>query len=102
MDGGLLFLLGVAFLASSSLYLLFSKRRRQIVLERLNLHRRRTSGARTPPRSLSPEKEASPLEPADVDYRDVFPPSRRFTLAACAPDIVQHFAKPDGGLLQAA
>jgi len=102
MDGGLLFLLGVAFLASSSLYLLFSKRRRQIVLERLNLHRRRTSGARTPPRSLSPQKDASSLEPADVEYQDVFPPSRRFALAACAPDVVQKFAKPDGGLLQAA
>jgi len=76
----LLALLAVAFAASTTFYLVFNKRMRTVVLERLHFRRRRTSGARTPPRSLSPEKKV--LEAATaVDYGDVFPPSRRTALS---------------------
>jgi hypothetical protein len=74
----LLLLLAAAFIASST-YLLIQRGRRNIILERLHIARRRVSGARTPPRSLSPgKKTVSSTEP---NYADTFPPSRRFTLA---------------------
>jgi hypothetical protein len=73
-----LMLLGAAFLVSS-VYLLIQRGRHNIILERLVIVRRRVSGDRTPPRSLSPgEKTVSSTEP---NYADTFPPSRRFTLA---------------------
>jgi hypothetical protein len=96
MDSRLLLLFGVGFLATSTLYLLFSKRNRNLVLERLRLRRRRTSGAQTPPRLLSAKGE--PLDPADADYRDVYPPSRRLTLETVAPDHFKKIPKPKGGL----
>ncbi|KAF1939656.1 hypothetical protein EJ02DRAFT_351847 [Clathrospora elynae] len=74
----LLLLLGIAFLASSA-FLLVQRGRRNILLERLHISRRRVSGAKTPPRSLSPGKKS--LQTTEVDYSDTFPPSRRFTLA---------------------
>jgi hypothetical protein len=95
MDRNVLLLLGTAFAISTAIVLLISKKRREIVLRRLPLRRRISSSASTPPRSLSP-KEDRPSEP---DYRDAFPPSRRFTLAAAAPSVVAKFPKPDGGIL---
>jgi hypothetical protein len=71
-------LLGVAFLASAA-YLLIQRGRRNIILERLHIARRRVSGARTPPRSLSPGKNTI-ISNTEPDYADTFPPSRRFTL----------------------
>jgi hypothetical protein len=99
MEGGLYYLLGLTFVLSSTVYLLISKRRRDVVLDRLRLRRRRTSGASTPPRSLSPKKdEAEGLgEPA---YKDVFPPSRRFALADAAPEFATRFPVLTGSLLQ--
>jgi hypothetical protein len=95
MESGLYLFLGLAFALSSTVYLLVSKRRRDIVLDRLRLRRRRTSGARTPPRSLSPGSEGG--EPA---YKDVFPPSRRFALAEAAPEFATRFPVLTGSLLQ--
>jgi hypothetical protein len=85
MDGGLLLLIGISFLATATLHLLVNKRKRNLILERLHIRRRRTSGASTPPRSLSIKKD--PLDPADADYREVYPPSRRFTLETVAPEL---------------
>jgi hypothetical protein len=92
MDSKLLLLLGFSFLASTTVYLLSSKRKRNLILERLHLRRRRTSGASTPPRSLSPKKEF--CDPADTDYREVYPPSRRFTLETVAPELFKKNPKP--------
>jgi hypothetical protein len=70
-----------AFVASSAYFLLSQKSKRDIVLDRLHINRRRVSGAKTPPRSLSPsKKQAQGL--TESNYVDTFPPSRRPTLAA--------------------
>ena len=92
MDSRLLLLLGFSFLASTTIYLFSSKRKRHLILERLHLRGRRTSGASTPPRSLSPKKD--PGDPADADYREVYPPSRRFTLESVAPELFKKNPKP--------
>lgn len=92
MDSRLLLLLGIAFLASTTIYLSTSKPKRTLILERLRLRRRRTSGASTPPRSLSPEKDSSST--AGAEYCDVFPPSRRFTLETVAPELFKKNPKP--------
>jgi hypothetical protein len=99
MEGGLYYLLGLAFALSSTVYLLISKRRRDLVLDRLRLRRRRTSGAHTPPRTFSIDKNGSDglNEPA---YKDVFPPSRRFALAEAAPEFAARFPVLTGSLLQ--
>lgn len=92
MDSTQLFLLGISFLASTTIYLLSSKPKRNLILERLHLRSRRTSGASTPPRSLSPEKDSS--NNAGAEYREVFPPSRRFTLETVAPELFAKNPKP--------
>ncbi|KAH7359661.1 hypothetical protein BKA66DRAFT_427220 [Pyrenochaeta sp. MPI-SDFR-AT-0127] len=78
MANNILLLLGAVFVASSA-FLIFHRGRREIILERLHISRRRVSGAKTPPRSLSPEKKQ--LDDSEPNYSDTFPPSRRFALA---------------------
>ena len=82
MANALLLVLGLAFLVSSVAYLASSKQRRDILLGRLHFHRRRPSYLGTPPRSLSPEKSSKKVVSVtnEVDYKDVFPPSRRCAL----------------------
>lgn len=91
MESQSLVLLGLVFALVSISCILSSKRRREVVLDRLRLRRRRTSGASTPPRSLSPKKDKD--ESTDPDYTNVFPPSRRFTLAEVAPEIVAKYTQ---------
>ncbi|KAL8792480.1 MAG: hypothetical protein Q9195_004936 [Heterodermia aff. obscurata] len=45
---------------------------------------RRTSSSKTPPRSISPEKNAPNNEPPPVEYKNIFPPSQRETLGKVA------------------
>lgn len=82
-----LFGLGIVFVLSSIFALSSNKRQRDAILSRLQIHRRRASGASTPPRSFSPNKKisngssdtkspSSPL-PLTPDYVTTFPPSRR-------------------------
>ncbi|KAF2852654.1 hypothetical protein T440DRAFT_488191 [Plenodomus tracheiphilus IPT5] len=78
MQNDFFLLLGAAFIASAACYLL-QHRRRTTILEHLNIGRRRVSGAKTPPRSLSPSKKQRELQ--EPDYSNTFPPSRRFALA---------------------
>jgi hypothetical protein len=78
MAPNFLLLLGVAFIASAA-YLLIQRGRRNILLERLYIARRRVSGARTPPRYLSPGKKV--VKSTELSYADTLSPSRRFTLA---------------------
>ncbi|KAH8638070.1 hypothetical protein IG631_05840 [Alternaria alternata] len=73
----LLLLLGLAFILSSA-FLLLQRSKRNILLQRLRNGGRRVSGAKTPPRSLSPGKKA--VSATEIDYSDTFPPSRRFVL----------------------
>lgn len=86
--------LGFLFLFSSVALLSINKRQRDAVLVRLHFHRRRTSGASTPPRSFSPNKKTSfaklddkePVSPTSSapDYINTFPPSRRSALPESA------------------
>ncbi|KAJ4363614.1 hypothetical protein N0V83_009910 [Neocucurbitaria cava] len=78
MASNILLLLGAAFIAGSA-YLILQRGKRNIILEQLRVSRRRVSGAKTPPRSLSPGKKQ--LQAPEANYADTFPPSRRFTLA---------------------
>jgi hypothetical protein len=75
---------------SSIVVLAFSKAKRNALLYRLQIRRRRTSGASTPPRSFSPNnkaigstdiKEPLPSSLASPDYVKSFPPSRRSVLS---------------------
>ncbi|KAH8719283.1 hypothetical protein GQ44DRAFT_741992 [Phaeosphaeriaceae sp. PMI808] len=80
MPNNLAWLLGAAFIASSAFYLINHKGKRDIFLHQLHISRRRVSGAKTPPRSLSPSrKDDHGL--AEPNYVDTLPPSRSFTLA---------------------
>jgi len=99
MDILLLSLLGVVFLASYISYLAVNKRQRDIVLTRLHFHKRQTSGAQTPPRSLSPFKEKAPEDVPTATYEDVFPPSRRFVLANIETDLASKLGKPISDLV---
>jgi hypothetical protein len=76
MANNLAWLLVTAFVATSVYFLMVQKGKRDIVLDRLHLSRRRVSGAKTPPRSFSPSKKQVQglIEP---HYVDTFPPSRR-------------------------
>ncbi|KAL2357959.1 hypothetical protein BJ546DRAFT_1057604 [Cryomyces antarcticus] len=76
-----LLLLGFVFTVSSIFYLALGQRQRDVVLGRLHFRRRRATGALTPPRSLSPsKKEKIPAAVSTIDFRELYPPSRRFTL----------------------
>lgn len=79
--------LGLVFLLSAITALTSNKRQRDVVLESLHFHRRRASGASTPPRSFSPDKKTldSPTVATNPDYADSFPPSRRYVL----PDLAK-------------
>ena len=48
---------------------------------------RRESAAKTPPRSVSPEKKIPNNGPSPVDYQDIFPPSSRDTLGSVLEDV---------------
>lgn len=67
------------FVGTSAYFLIAHKGKSDLVLDRLHISRRRVSGAKTPPRSLSPsKKQVQGL--ADVTYVDTLPPSRRSAL----------------------
>lgn len=81
-------IVGLGLLLASITALVFNKRQRDVVLGRLHFQRRRASGAATPPRSLSPEKQGptaasvkdAALSNLGADLINSFPPSRREVL----------------------
>jgi len=75
----LLLPLGAAFVVSCVILLLLRSERRDIILDRFSLQRRRDSACKTPPRSLSPETKRS-LSLSENDYSATLPPSRRSSL----------------------
>ncbi|KAE8440807.1 hypothetical protein EG329_006563 [Mollisiaceae sp. DMI_Dod_QoI] len=87
--------LGFIFLLSSCAVLAVNKRRRDAVLERLHFHRRRASGASTPPRSFSPSKKASSATIGLPDYSTMLPPSRREVL----PELAKTLAPANASVL---
>jgi hypothetical protein len=83
-----IFGIGLVFLVSAITALAFNERQKDAVLGRFRFRRRLTSGASTPPRSLSPVKKSSDGSTdtkessiSTPDYVDVFPPSRRSVLS---------------------
>jgi hypothetical protein len=80
MANNIAWLLVTAFVASSVYFVVVHKGNRDIVLDRLHISRRRVSGAKTPPRSLSPSKKQMHGLTAP-NYAGTFPPFRRSTLA---------------------
>ncbi len=88
----LVLVLGLVFILTSLTILVLNKRQRDTVLRRIHFQRRRTSGAKTPPRSLSPEKgnldrgaeKNQALTHLCPDYINSFPPSRRSVLPKLA------------------
>lgn len=77
------------FVLSTILILVLSKRQRESLWKYLPLRprSRRISSSGTPPRSLSPEKKSPENMPPPVDYRDIYPPSRRETLLKVAESL---------------
>ncbi|KAL5117631.1 hypothetical protein ACEQ8H_004524 [Pleosporales sp. CAS-2024a] len=81
MTNNLAWLLVTALVATCVYLFFIHKARRDILLHRLRIGRRQVSGAKTPPRSLSPSRKQvqSLVEP---NYVNTFPPSRRPFLQA--------------------
>ena len=94
--GPFLLLLGVAFVLSSVFLLLSKQGRRNVLLDRIHFRRRRASGSKTPPRSLSPGKKRA-LSEVTPDYSDTFPPSRRTALREI-PDLPSRIGKSGDAL----
>ncbi|KAF2763576.1 hypothetical protein EJ05DRAFT_433604 [Pseudovirgaria hyperparasitica] len=89
-------LLFACFLVISLSYLGFNRKRRGIILLRLQFYKRRTSGANTPPRSIRPEKAFSTQE---LSYKNVFPPQRRETLGQIGNELLVNLKKPIAGIV---
>jgi len=87
----LAWLLLAAFLSTSTFLIITQRGKRNTVLQRLHISRRRVSGAKTPPRSLSPDKKKA------SDYLDTFPPSRRPALTSTGVAVISD--KQDDGIV---
>jgi hypothetical protein len=77
MNVATLTFVGVVFAISSVIYITLNPKRRNIVLDRLRFPRLKTNGALTPPRSVSPGKNAT----SQAGNDELFPPHRRESLA---------------------
>ena len=101
-SGQYLVVIAMGAVLSGTLYLLRKKRQRKGVVKRafswiLTVDRaRRISTSRTPPRSVSPGKRVPTNIPSPVGYEDLFPPSRRESLAK----IVKTFPSAQQGNVQ--
>lgn len=84
----LLILLGALLVAIATAILVLDGKPRDVVLQRFYVRRRRTTASLTPPRSLSPEKHGLPSNRPELDFSNVFPPSRREALAKLFPDAI--------------
>lgn len=108
----LAYCIGIAFFCLSIAFVAKNSPNRDAVLELLHLRQRRTSGATTRPRHLSPSKKSSsekaglvekPIYPsisATPDHVSTFPPSRRWVLPllaelAVSPEKQQALSGPE-------
>lgn len=90
MDDRQLLIAGIALCLSAIAYLALSQKQRDTIIQRLGLplRGRRASSARTPPRSLSPDKKVeSNIAPKSTEYVSTFPPDRREALAKVAQSL---------------
>src|ERR1700712_3658226 len=95
-----LFLLGGIILLSTMLILTFTKRSQNLLKRmQIHIHKRRVSGASTPPRTNSfPQGKRGSISICDPqDYIHTFPPSRRCALQELqgAGERVQIGPEPD-------
>ena len=72
-----LLVVGICFCLTTIAFLLLSQRQRDILWLRFRLRGRRTSSAKTPPRSLSPEKAPADAPLTANDWLDTLAPTRR-------------------------
>jgi hypothetical protein len=83
-----LLLLGIAFCLTTITFLRLSQRQRDVLLSRFRLRGRRTSSAKTPPRSLSPEKAPVNVPALTTnEWLDTFAPTRRDALVEAAKSL---------------
>ena len=82
-------LLGLALLLCAIFLLALSKRQREALFGGLSVDARgrRASTSKTPPRSLTPEKKVPGNVPPPVEYKDIYPPSRREALPNAAQSL---------------
>ena len=78
-DSSLLWV-GLLFCVGIITYLSLSQGQKDVILGRLRLRGRKTSSSKTPPRSISPEKEPSNATLKASEYVNIFPPSQREVL----------------------
>lgn len=86
MNVPFLALIGAVFALSSAIYFTFNLEKRKIVLERLQLARRKTNGALTPSRSISTGQDAKARQPGNDE---LFPPHRREALSELSQDAMK-------------
>jgi hypothetical protein len=87
MDSTFMISVCLFLIASTIAFLSLGTKQRDIILKLVPLPRRRRNPlASTPPRSVTPEKKGPETPPPN--YKDVFPPSRRASLAVI-PSTVQ-------------
>jgi hypothetical protein len=82
-----LVLLGISFCLTTILFLLLSQRQRDVLLSRFRLRGRRASSAKTPPRSLSPEKTPTNAALTANEWLDTLAPTRRESLVQVAKSL---------------
>jgi hypothetical protein len=87
MDEKHLLLLGITFCLTTIVFLLLSQRQRDVLFSRFRLRGRRTSSAKTPPRSLSPEKAPATAALTANEWLDTFAPTRREALVEAAKSL---------------
>src|SRR5450759_543280 len=87
MDEKHLLLLGITFCLTTIVFLLLSQRQRDLLLSRFRLRGRRTSSAKTPPRSLSPEKAPANAALTANEWLDTFAPTRREAVVQAAKSL---------------
>ena len=89
-------LLALAFTISSLTYFVLNPKSRKVVLDRLRFPRQKTNGSLTPPRTISPGKDAKSQPGND----ELFPPHRLEALADLPPGALKGPGKSAKELIQ--
>lgn len=72
--------IGLILVAATAVYFIHCLSSNKAILSRLSLRGRKNSSARTPPRSISPEKKNANSASSPTSYTHTLPPQRRETL----------------------
>ena len=87
MEGQHLLLLGASFCLTTITFFLLNQQQRDVLLSRFRIRGRRTSSAKTPPRSLSPENAPAHAALTTNDWLDTLAPTRREALVQAAKSL---------------